>query len=105
MPESPFIVVEENPNDTVGGGGCLCDPLKVSDCRGPFVVVPHNDMDCAASPHVVVGAKCAHRLVEVLGDFADQAKASRHQHERGQATEQVSRRRKPRHESTEVPEV
>jgi hypothetical protein len=67
MSQGNFQVVATNPNDDVGGGGCICDPLKNTDCQGPFVVIPGNDMDSPLSPHVVIGAKCIdllHRAIQ-----------------------------------------
>ncbi len=53
-----FQIVDVNPNDTVGGGGCLCSESKVADCKGPYAVFPVTDMENGLSPHVVIGSQC-----------------------------------------------
>jgi hypothetical protein len=45
---------ESNPNDVTGGGGSLTSPEKHTGQRGPYALIPTNDMDSGASPHVVV---------------------------------------------------
>lgn len=73
MPHALFHVTEINPNDTTGGGGCICSPTRETDCRAPYVVFPGNDMENISSPHVVIGYRClelAHKAVttgEILG--------------------------------------
>lgn len=59
-----FEVVETNPNDTVGGGGCLCHDGKDTDCTGPYAVFYGNDMESTASPYPVLGLGCALAIVE-----------------------------------------
>lgn len=61
-----FFVSETNPNDTTGGGGCICSPQKQTDCKGPYCVFPGNDMENIISPHVVVGAPCVAAMLEKL---------------------------------------
>ena len=58
MPHAFFHITEVNPNDTTGGGGCICSPSKEIDCVGPYAVFPGNDMENIVSPHVVVGVRC-----------------------------------------------
>lgn len=60
-----FYLSDTNPNDTTGGGGCLCSPIRESDTRGPYIVIPSNDMESIASPHVVVCAECLKELNRV----------------------------------------
>lgn len=67
MSMSPFIVQNENPNDN-GTGGCVCSPVKVADCVGPFVVIPGNEMDATLSPHVVVGLCCVNRAAQAVAE-------------------------------------
>lgn len=62
MPHKMFFVTDENPNDTTGGGGCVCDPAKQQDCKPPYAVFPANDMESIASPHVVICASCAYAV-------------------------------------------
>lgn len=66
MAHGQFIVSDVNPNDNMGGGGCVCDPRKQIDCKPPFVVCFANDMEDARSPHVVICKACACRMVELL---------------------------------------
>lgn len=61
-----MYVSTTNPNNTVGGGGCACDPTHQGDCKGPFVVMPGNDMENPLSPHVVMGAACIDKAHELI---------------------------------------
>jgi len=70
MAYQQFIVSDTNPNDTHGGGGCVCDPAKQSDCKPPYIVAYGNDMESAVSPHVVVCQNCVCRMTELLGGEA-----------------------------------
>lgn len=54
-----FFLSETNPNDGIGGGGCLCSPLKCEDASGPYAVFPSIETDSNLSPHVVICAPCA----------------------------------------------
>ena len=67
MPHQMFLVSDHNPNETTGGGGCVCDPERQIDCRPPYVILPGNDMESIASPHVVICKDCAEAFVEALG--------------------------------------
>ena len=59
MSAQRFKIVDVNPNDTIGGGGCACSPEKVTDCTGPFAVFFATEMgDTPLSPHNVLGCKC-----------------------------------------------
>jgi hypothetical protein len=58
MSHKLFYVTQINPNDTTGGGGCVCSPQAQPDCKPPYVVFPGNDMENIASPHVVVCESC-----------------------------------------------
>lgn len=69
-----FHVTDENPNDTTGGGGCICSPTKQPDCKPPYAVFFDNDMEDITSPHVVICAACANAASEQLVtelDFTD----------------------------------
>jgi len=57
MPEL-FHIVNENPNDQIGGGGCVCGDSKQIDCNGPFAVFYATETDSCASPHVVICSDC-----------------------------------------------
>lgn len=80
MSHSLFFLSDTNPNDTSGGGGCLCSPTRSPDTRGPYVVIPSNDMEAVVSPHVVVCAECFLRLKELFehgeaGDVGERGKS------------------------------
>lgn len=66
MSHKLFVVSSQNPNDTTGGGGCICSPERQPDCKPPYCVFPGNDMENIASPHVVVGAACVEGMREKL---------------------------------------
>lgn len=61
-----FHVVDVNPNDNCGGGGCLCSPIKGHDTQGPFVVFPNTETESNLSPHAVVCAPCIVQAAERL---------------------------------------
>lgn len=58
-----FKTVAINPNDAVGGGGCLCSETKNTDCKGPFAVFYHVEMENNLSPHAVLCIQCARDFV------------------------------------------
>lgn len=60
-----FVISSNNPNDGIGGGGCLCNPLKDRDCRGPYAVFTAVETDNNLSPYCVLSLDCAKRIVEV----------------------------------------
>jgi len=66
MSREDFFVSDTNPNDVCGGRGCACSPGHVTDCVGPFVVFPGNEMDSVLSPHVVLGEKCLRAAAAAL---------------------------------------
>lgn len=64
-----FAIVAENPNDQIGGGGCLCSgELKGEDCCGPFIVFPKSEQVSSVSPHSVLCARCLGQVRDALGD-------------------------------------
>lgn len=63
-----FFLSDTNPNDAIGGGGCLCSPSKAEDCCGPFAIFPGNETDCNLSPHVVLSLHCATKFLEKAED-------------------------------------
>jgi hypothetical protein len=67
MAHKQFIVSDTNPNDNMGGGGCVCDPAKQTDCKPPYVIAYGNDMESAVSPHVVACASCVEAWHVALG--------------------------------------
>ena len=54
-----FYKSDENPNETTGGGGCLCHPRGSSETCGPFLIFPATSTDDNLSPHAVLCAHCA----------------------------------------------
>lgn len=59
-----FFISETNPNDAIGGCGCLCGDKHVEDRSGPYAVFNHTETDSNSSPHVVICAPCARGVVE-----------------------------------------
>lgn len=66
MASELFQVVAVNPNDNCGGGGCVCDERKQSDCKPPYVVFYATDMASVVSPQVVVCANCINQAAKKL---------------------------------------
>lgn len=56
---SQFHLSDENPNDIVGGKGCLCHPRGSDETRGPFLIFTPTTTDDNLSPHAVLCAHCA----------------------------------------------
>ena len=71
MAAERFKIVEVNPNDSVGGAGCLCGEAKPADCKGPFAVFYTDDMASNMSPHAVLCAGCAVSAARQLSDSTD----------------------------------
>ena len=67
MAHGQFIVTQVNPNDNMGGGGCVCDPRKQVDCKPPYVVCYANDMESHLSPHVVICEACLAMMNAAVG--------------------------------------
>lgn len=57
-----FFLVDTNPNDAIGGCGCVCNPAGDKDCVGPFAVFPAAEAVENLSPHVVIGLGCARAI-------------------------------------------
>lgn len=53
-----FSLSSSNPNDQIGGGGCVCSPTK-TDCAGPYAIFQGTETDSNVSPHVVLSLACA----------------------------------------------
>lgn len=66
MSAERFHIVDTNPNDITGGGGCLCSEDKVTDCNGPYAVFYVHDMASNISPHPVIGAHCLAKAAAAL---------------------------------------
>lgn len=54
-----FHISDNNPNDSVGGGGCVCSELKCEDCKPPYAVFYGTEMANNLSPHTVLSLGCA----------------------------------------------
>lgn len=61
-----FKIVEVNPNDTCGGGGCVCSEEKLPECKGPYAVFFHTDMESGRSPNVVISEHCLRAALDVI---------------------------------------
>lgn len=81
MAAERFKISDTNPNDAIGGGGCVCGDNKVEGCVGPYAVFYATETDSMLSPHVVLSLKCAEAFVAkaAKGDFvrAGEAKPRR----------------------------
>lgn len=65
MPSKAVVqIVANNPNDQIGGGGCLCSETKRNDCVGPYAVFPATEMESAISPHAVLCLTCMQDALE-----------------------------------------
>ena len=58
-----FHLSDTNPNDQIGGCGCICSELKCLDCKPPYAIFPQTEMANNLSPHTVVSVACAARIV------------------------------------------
>ena len=69
-----FKLSSKNPNDTTGGGGCLCHPHgKPTGACGPYVIFHAACTDEPLSPHAVMCAGCvraANKKV-ILADYPE----------------------------------
>lgn len=65
-----FFISETNPNDAIGGCGCLCGDTHVEDRGGPYAVFNHTATDSNSSPHVVVCAPCVAAVTDAIGGEA-----------------------------------
>lgn len=68
-----FMLAAANPNEAIGGGGCLCGQSKPADQHGPFAVFHQEAMDSGYSPHVVICAPCAKAIVVQLEEGGELA--------------------------------
>lgn len=66
MSNGSFIISNENPNDTHGGGGCLCSEMQPAT-RGPkYVVFEGCDTDSPISPRSVICTQCVDLIQQRL---------------------------------------
>lgn len=64
-------VVTNNPNDQIGGGGCLCGETKRPGCVGPYAVFPASESASNISPHVVACRRCLQEaLLDLEGELS-----------------------------------
>jgi hypothetical protein len=64
-----YFVHRVNPNDTVGGGGCLAAGRTASeDCGGRWVNFFRASTEFNESPHSVICEKHLHELVDTIED-------------------------------------
>ena len=61
-----FFISETNPNDSIGGGGCLCKDGHCEDRGGPYAIFNHVETDSSSSPHVVICAPCVEGVVQAM---------------------------------------
>ena len=62
-----YTVHESNPNDTVGGGGCLASGARPSeDCKGRWIHFFRVSTEFDASPYAVI---CEKHLAEVIEGY------------------------------------
>lgn len=67
MSAARFSVCEDNPNDSIGGGGCVCGESKQTECAGPYLVFPGVETDSRLSPHVVISQACVIKAAHAVG--------------------------------------
>lgn len=70
MGANRFFLSETNPNDGIGGGGCMCSPLKCEDAKGPYAIFAAIETDSNLSPHAVLCFGCAVAVAEGATDPA-----------------------------------
>lgn len=66
MSAERFSVSEINPNESVGGGGCLCSETSLPESEGPYVVFHHAETSSNLSPHAVVCAGCIRAAAQAI---------------------------------------
>jgi hypothetical protein len=67
MSMSRFTLDRSNPNDRVGGSGCLCKELgKAEGCDGPYVIFHGSTMADPRSPYPVVGVECLNAALQQI---------------------------------------
>lgn len=63
-----YVVHEHNPNDRIGGGGCLITGGRAGeDCGGKWIHFPRTSTEFHASPYAVI---CEKHLHEVVAGYA-----------------------------------
>lgn len=62
-----YVVHETNPNDKIGGGGCVATGAHAGeDCSGPWIEFPRVSTEHDASPYTVI---CESHLKEVAKGY------------------------------------
>jgi hypothetical protein len=105
MSHKLFFVSDTNPNDTTGGGGCICSPVKQIDCKAPFVIFPGNDMEDVGSPNVVVCQACLVAGVEACDGEVLSAGEKNDQVKYDESLPDPVRERGVNYDDEEIPEV
>ncbi len=63
-----FSVVQENPNPH---RSCVCDPMQQVDCKPPYVVFSHQEMDDPVNPLPVLCLACAEGACRKMQEFVE----------------------------------
>lgn len=64
-----FSITSRNPNDFAGGGGgCMCSPVKTSQCTPPYCTFQGTEMLEPRSPIPVLSLHCAKQFLERVCD-------------------------------------
>jgi hypothetical protein len=62
-----YVVHETNPNDKIGGGGCVATGAHAGeDCEGPWIEFPRVSTEHDASPYTVI---CSYHLKAVTKGY------------------------------------
>ncbi len=59
MSAALFTIMQTNPNEAAGGGGCACSPVKLVSCKGPYAVFYGTELLYPKSPMLVLSCTCA----------------------------------------------
>lgn len=70
-----YYISDTNPNESIGGGGCLCSESKCEDRGGPYAIFHCVETDSNLSPHVVICAPCAKAVVGDIESGAERISA------------------------------
>lgn len=71
---SQYTVAPENPNELVGGGGCLGNgDSKHEDCKGPYVIFQTVETASNQSPHAVLCYACLEEISKDVFGPQDEA--------------------------------
>lgn len=68
MGAGKFTISSTNPNNGIGGGGCMCSETANPDQEGPYAIFPGTEMDSGLSPHAVLCVGCAEGFIAKAHD-------------------------------------